>query len=788
MARQLYQSVFRASRFVRRPGAFEIPLDAALLAAAVLAYLFRYLLPQYTLLSAYAFSDLAKLSFPIYSFTGHSIVEGTLPLWNPYMFAGFPHFAMPESACFYPFTWLYGLGPFETIVELDVVFHIWLFVFATYLLGRDLFEHRLPALFLALLIMASIFTGTMLQTGQLWAIHAHALMPLAFLTLRRILATGNRKWLLAFSSILALQVFTGFLQGVTYILLALGLYTAGELTLRLIFAKEPWPAVVRKGLLCLLGVALGLGLASPQILATRELLENSLRGAGVTQQYFYGIYLPRTWYLDRFVYQRGELAGNFGPLVVALAVVGLALHAKRERFAFLCALAGCLVYMKLPDWLYLHVIQHIDFLSNTRGVSRMGPVANYLVYVAAGYGVAVLTSSAENRKRKHSGTLAFAILGSAAITAALLTSAQVNWIAFALMMASVALAWLSLYRIPAISALTVLSLSLLVGERIFVYYSAQRLGSPTNVRLDEDFTTFSGVNNGLGRTALFRRGIFDFSLLQNAGVLTGERIVGGYHALMLLPYVQFMERLTGAEIAEWDEDGRLASQTTMFPMGNWVTPDSLRGLDLMNVRYLVASQVHLPAVRQRSNRVPRARPPGVDDWRFKYTRIGELDVYQNTRAMDPVTIYHHAEAHPDEPAILSRLADKNFPYSDVACVTASELPEKVRPATGHESAQITHYGLHEVVIEASLTAPGLVVLHDVMYPGWDIFVGGTPAEIITTNTLFRGVFVPTGSHTIRFVYTPTWLTRALLIFAPAALVWAAIAISPFVRSRRRRGS
>ena len=62
-----------------------------------------------------------------------------------------------------------------------------------------------------------------------------------------------------------------------------------------------------------------------------------------------------------------------------------------------------------------------------------------------------------------------------------------------------------------------------------------------------------------------------------------------------------------------------------------------------------------------------------------------------------------------------------------------------------------------VEVEAQLAAPGLVVLADAYYPGWEAAVDGAAAPIVATNHLFRGVHVPAGRHRIRFRYAPATL-------------------------------
>lgn len=51
-------------------------------------------------------------------------------------------------------------------------------------------------------------------------------------------------------------------------------------------------------------------------------------------------------------------------------------------------------------------------------------------------------------------------------------------------------------------------------------------------------------------------------------------------------------------------------------------------------------------------------------------------------------------------------------------------------------------------------APALVVLSDVFYPGWKLFVDGVETPILRVNRLMRGVVIPPGEHRILYVYEP----------------------------------
>jgi hypothetical protein len=85
--------------------------------------------------------------------------------------------------------------------------------------------------------------------------------------------------------------------------------------------------------------------------------------------------------------------------------------------------------------------------------------------------------------------------------------------------------------------------------------------------------------------------------------------------------------------------------------------------------------------------------------------------------------------------------------------------ESCTPASPADPTQlvpvsIARYEPEEVVLEARLDAPGLVVLSDTLRPGWRVAVDGKPAPLLRAQLAFRAVAVPAGSHTIHFRYRP----------------------------------
>ncbi|MBN1383932.1 MAG: YfhO family protein [Elusimicrobia bacterium] len=61
---------------------------------------------------------------------------------------------------------------------------------------------------------------------------------------------------------------------------------------------------------------------------------------------------------------------------------------------------------------------------------------------------------------------------------------------------------------------------------------------------------------------------------------------------------------------------------------------------------------------------------------------------------------------------------------------------------------------HQVIIQAVTDSPGFLVLNDMYYPGWKVYVDGVKSRILPANYLFRAVELKKGTHNVRFVYRP----------------------------------
>jgi hypothetical protein len=83
-------------------------------------------------------------------------------------------------------------------------------------------------------------------------------------------------------------------------------------------------------------------------------------------------------------------------------------------------------------------------------------------------------------------------------------------------------------------------------------------------------------------------------------------------------------------------------------------------------------------------------------------------------------------------------------------------------------------------------APGILVVKDSPFPGWQATLNGQPAEIIQVNGLVRGVIVPAAGHyDLAMTYRPNSFVDGVRIAGAGLALLVALAVWALTQGRRR---
>ncbi|MRR30366.1 hypothetical protein EG834_08595 [bacterium] len=130
-----------------------------------------------------------------------------------------------------------------------------------------------------------------------------------------------------------------------------------------------------------------------------------------------------------------------------------------------------------------------------------------------------------------------------------------------------------------------------------------------------------------------------------------------------------------------------------------------------------------------------------------------------------------------EEEVLALLGSAGFDPRQQAALSSQPGVQFRVPSQG--SANIVGETPVEVVIEADMKTPGILVLADRHDKGWAVTVNGRSGEILRVNYALRGVALPEGRHEVVFAYTPAGLRAGLQFAGIGALIfvcWAAMSL------------
>ncbi|MDW8101428.1 MAG: oligosaccharide flippase family protein [Anaerolineae bacterium] len=748
-------------------------------------------------------SDLILENYVWKKFILECIQNEELPLWNPYIFTGMPFLATGQHSALYPFSLIFYIVPLPRAYGLFTLIQLWIAGLSMYFLARVLGMSRFGSVTASLAYELSGFfvvsvVFPMIIAAASWL---PAILACIEITLRRL--QEGQKSPVPFVILGSLFIGLHFLAGhpeISYYVAMVAAYFALVRVLTFYF-RQRQPSFLLKSILALGTMAItGAGLGAVQLIPLYEVARLNFRQGMVTLKDVLGWAYPirqvitflipdffgnpshhayfdlvtKKW-LPVTVNYRGEPinfifwgiknyveAGSYmGLLTLCLALAGILLGKDRGIKWTFSALAVLSLLFAFGTPLYALLYYFLPGYNQLHSPFRWVFPYTLSVAVLAGIGVE------ERGKLKPLFPLALTILGLLGLLFCLvsflypepffaladrfLAHSDLAQGAFSDGRMFFSYEWWNFLRFSIFLTLAGAALTIAGRERLkafipaiiaadllWAWWGFNPASDPTLLQFTPPVVNFLKSDPELYRITSFNLP-GEKTFWPNVGMLFGIHDVRGYDSIILKQYARFMELLS----PQWDLlYNRISPIYTPFR-------EALNSplLDLLNVKYIITTQ--------------EINNPG-------YTLVyeGEVRVYRNedylprafvsscALTVEETELPHVLQKMTSPKCVVLEKGPKPWQYSP----EDPPLPE----ASGEiEKAQIVSYSPTEVVVSATLKERGLLVLTDAFFPGWKAHDGKKELKLFRAYGNFRAVILDSGTHLVRFKYSPMSLKLGL---------------------------
>lgn len=677
--------------------------------------------------------DLWGQIHPVWSYVAHWLRRGVIPLWHTGMMAGDPIVAEGQYGLFNPLNWpLFLLNPVPAwAVSLRGMTTLWLAGLGMYSYLRHSTVWKLREVAALIGALAYMFADPFVaHLGHPQFNDAMAWLPWSLWALDNAM---RRKRAISLAVLaLACLALSGHGQATLYAALTIAGYALWQA-----FAGGLERAPRRIGRLALVGL-LAAALTMPAMLPGFERLPYTERAnipptpgeyefhLGMWRDFVTPLFHGRNHRTFWGPWQRVE-TGSVGVVALGLAFLGL-LARPRWRTAFLWVMGIFAVLLALGTQGPLYpLLSSLPLFDATWKTGRAIFVLSFVLAIAAGEG----TERLLHRPRP--------VWSVAMLVASV-------WIALR------ASAWAALA--PDAAAVTRASIGL--------YVAAAALA----------FAALLGV--GVGRSRLCRAALLALVLVELvftgalADVEPGPDVAADPHQAATA-YLQADEGWFRVDV---DSTARgLWSPAALMAAGFEVPQGTGNPMEILMYNQLYWGVPHkgMPAYQLLGVKyiiVPKGAQPGGDGIWPVFFEDALVDIHLNTNTMLRVWLVYHTLPVDTLEEAYAYVFAADFEPAQMATVAQGPLLET--PGTGR--IELLAYDPNRAAFYVETSEPALLVLSDLLYPGWQATVDGDVVPLYATNGLFRGIFVPTGAHRVEMCYFPQSLRWGLGLMAMALLV------------------
>lgn len=728
--------------------------------------------------------DQIRLFYPERTFTNEMLAKKTIPLWNPYIFAGTPFLADFQSAVFYPLNVVYFLLPqiyaweiLQFIQPIMATFFMYLFL--------SLFRLRKMAIWLGSISFG--FSGFMIVWSQenVAAGQAALWLPLVLFGIEGYLKNKKFWYYCIAIAALACSIFGGFIQITFYVFVFSFLYSLFRIkTLKLPFTQYT---------LKIIGIYIfSACLSAIQLIPSIEAFLESPRSTSSAWYLFEGYLLPITYVFNAFV---PDIFGNPGsynffgrgfyreaifypglvPLVFAVYAAFKAKINPVIRFFTFSVLLSFFLTLDSPftRWLFQLPIP----LLPTFLPSRILLLTTFSISTLSAFGLSILT---EKKARKDSGIMLGIIIvfyicifliaiygllllnyGQATIfrelndyiirhgsnpmkkdILVLIKNLLLSFIMLSFLLIFLLRKKMSNLSLFGIVILTLfgqfyfLNKYLVAGEQQFLYpknpaisflQSKNSLDRFLTLRepMEENISTYAKIYSVEGANPVFPRRYGELLFaLKNNGKLSNN-----------IPRIEARLSELGDDENPFEDNKRI------------------RLLSLLGIKYVLFFDKNLK--NNDINKYPQDvfRPVWQNN---NWYGLEYVNAFPRVFLANNIYIQNNPQKILDlifSPKI-DLLNSVILEEKPVELNKSGKFIDLSKPSS-ESFASIKSYAPQEIEISTKSDKPQILFLSDNYYPGWKAYIDDKETKIYRANYTFRSIYLPEGGHLIKFVYQPT---------------------------------
>lgn len=711
---------------------------------------------------------------------GRMIAAGQIPLWNPYTLAGTSLLASISPGVLYPPNWTFAIFSPVTAMNIVVITTCYLALIGSYLYSRRIGMTRLGGMVAGITFT---FGGFMLaHMGNSSAAATAAWLPWILLAIEHLYQRISWRWITLGAVFIALQFFAGAPELSLYTILIGGCYVLFKWTVR--DQGEGSPRFLRSVIGMFVGGTL---LSMIQLLPLREMFylggrtnisSGSFSGSSLPLSQILNLILPGfigSGTVHPFKIPFGESApfvemgGYLGLLTLLLALFALFARQGGRLVNFWTGVAIFSLWLTFGGYLPFGVsARHMFEFS-------------FSLSILAGLGVSFIAQMDREKVRR---ALRFASVGFMVIVAATVfiylfwghhlfaeisppkrLSSLMNFAALipiGIATLSLIVLWLyALRRNLLWATLLVIFLFLdLVISGLYLRWEQRESVVSINARLQDppavqfiksregDLNAFRIISHSAKRYGKS----CDLLNFPNLSLAHGLRTINGVEEMRL-------PRQT-AIAGEIGADGS-PSDVNVF------NPDH-QGLNLLNVKYLLLERAPLDGLKPKVEDAATGASGSINPLDFVTQRwrglaqFGSVEIYENpnclpqawfvkraavalsAEVLQTIKTGRMADGSPFNPAETALLEREDFGSREI------KLPPIGDPANA--MVRVSSYEPHRIALQTRNAQPGLLVLSEIYYRGWEAWIDGQRTPVDRVNYTLRGIAIPPGEHQVEFVF------------------------------------